>query len=696
VTERGGPSATGLVQPLGTAEDAAGIAPAWLFDLETAHDGLRRTARLLESMSPPPLDLTPAASLLERVFTSVYDAMDERAERLASVRGAMAAIAAFDGLLRPAVEMDPTIGAVLTEVYETHGVLARAEHRLLALVPNLPAAAPELVASRDTFHLHVLERPSLAPVIRVQPPETQEITQQPPPPLPPPKTFEELAQSIAELKRRAADTSKQIAERVHPKLPEEPPKLPPPPSPPGFTAEIPEVQSEADFVRARAREYFEEITMIGTQRAPLLGDPWRNALGLERRMLNAIDALAAMGSTAIAYLEPLVLDSPAKDPSRAFGIAAALGCIAGRDALAAAERVAWTLRQNDPESLSQLADALKLVPHGSLALALRTLIIDRDPAMRALAIDVLAYRGLASPDDLARAAMDAPAVAAKALPYAALAKSPVLNDAVAQALASGDPAAARGAWLAMAFAGHPQTSFVLGAALAGADAELAALLLALAGDSHDADTLLNAAIASPARPLITALGWAGSATAVAPLMDFLEHSDAAVKLAAAYALERITGAGLWENAPLDLEEILVEDPPEPDMGEPKPVKLAPMVSDPRDLPGEPAPELIQQPTVSGERWRAYWTERGPFYKAGLRYRRGFPYTPLVSLQDLDTGACTPGERRSLQRELCMRTGQAVRLDPIDFVMVQEEALREWLPIAQRMSTKPGQWTRPYR
>ena len=63
---------------------------------------------------------------------------------------------------------------------------------------------------------------------------------------------------------------------------------------------------------------------------------------------------------------------------------------------------------------------------------------------------------------------------------------------------------------------------------------------------------------------------------------------------------------------------------------------------------------------------------------------------------LNTGKATPGERRSLQRELCIRTSQHVRLDPIELVPAQEEALREWLPIAQRVSTKPGYWTRPFR
>lgn len=646
-------------------------------------------------MSPPPIDLGPAAKSLQRVFVSVYDAMDERAERLTAVRVAMGEIAAFDGLLRPAVDMDPAITSVLTEVIAAHTALASAEKRLIALAPNIKAGAPDLLASADTFRLHVLDRPSIVPVITVQPPEAIEVLPQLAP-IAKPKTFEEMDAAIAEMGRRTEQTRKHIAERTAPKAEAAHEKLPPRPAPPGFVADIPEAQSEADFVRAQARLYFEEITMIGSQRAPLLGDPWRTASTLERRMLNAIDAIAAMGSVAIASLEPLVLDSPAKDPSRAFGIGVALGCISGRDALASAERVAWNLRQNDPESLTALADAWKIIPHDRLHLALRTLLADRDPAMRALAIDVLAYRSLATPDDIARSALDVPHVAAKALPYAALIRSPALADGVARALASGDPAAVRGAWLAMALGGHPQLSMVLSNALDGEDAELAALLLAIAGDARDAEAILNAAIAKPSRPLVTAAGWAGASDHIVSIMNFLEHDDKTVKLAAAYALERITGAGLWDNAEIMAEEIDVPEPPEPDVGEQKPLKLARVVSDPRDLPSEPSPDIVQQPTTDPNRWRAWWIEKNGLFKQGFRYRRGHAYTPLVSLQDLDSGPVTPGERRTLQRELCIRTGQHVRFDPLDMVSSQEQALREWLPFAQRVSTKPGQWTRPFR
>ena len=76
--------------------------------------------------------------------------------------------------------------------------------------------------------------------------------------------------------------------------------------------------------------------------------------------------------------------------------------------------------------------------------------------------------------------------------------------------------------------------------------------------------------------------------------------------------------------------------------------------------------------------------------------RGSPYTPTVSLWELDAWPVTPVERRWLQRELVVRTGHLVRFDPHDFVAVQELSLQAWAPVAQRMSGSPGAWVRPMR
>ena len=147
---------------------------------------------------------------------------------------------------------------------------------------------------------------------------------------------------------------------------------------------------------------------------------------------------------------------------------------------------------------------------------------------------------------------------------------------------------------------------------------------------------------------------------------------------------------------VESEEIEVADPPEPDVGERAPMKLSRAVSDPRDLPPDPARERVERPSTDPARWRAYWLERGPSLPAGMRLRRGRPYTPLVSVAELDTGPVTLEERRLLQLELVVRTGAIVRFDPHDFVVVQERAIERWRAVAEGASSAPGRWVRPLR
>jgi hypothetical protein len=303
---------------------------------------------------------------------------------------------------------------------------------------------------------------------------------------------------------------------------------------------------------------------------------------------------------------------------------------------------------------------------------------------------------MATPAELVQAARDEPPVAAAALPWLALIDPVTTRDIADDAIGRGDPALTEAAWLAMAYAGHAHVASIVARELDGDLRDAAAVMLALAGDGKDAQRILEAATRAPTPWTVQAVGWAGAAASIPGLMGFLEGDDERIKLAAAYALERITGAGLWEDTEIEPEEILAPEVPEPDVGEPKAPPLAKMISDPRDLPGAPAPESVMQPTTRIERWKHFWQEKGDRFDAKGRYRRGQPYTPMVSLQDLDVGYCTPGERVLLQKELVIRTGSHARLDPHDFVKVQEDSLVDWRPIAHRASSMPGTWARPLR
>ena len=113
------------------------------------------------------------------------------------------------------------------------------------------------------------------------------------------------------------------------------------------------------------------------------------------------------------------------------------------------------------------------------------------------------------------------------------------------------------------------------------------------------------------------------------------------------------------------------DPPEPDVGDAA-ARLAETVGDPRDKPPPPAKERVEQPSADPARWQAYWVAQQHVYAMNQRYRCGEPYSPLVSLRELDRGRRTPRERRLLERELIVRTGTLVPFDPHDLVPVQSK------------------------
>ena len=303
---------------------------------------------------------------------------------------------------------------------------------------------------------------------------------------------------------------------------------------------------------------------------------------------------------------------------------------------------------------------------------------------------------MASHDDIARAAADEPNVARHALPLLALGGDRSVRELIDRALEQDDPQLQEAAWCAMAYSSHPRLKDVLAAGLQGEQAATAARWLAVASSAQDAAELLRRAQAAPTMELIDAVGWAGSSDAVAPLIDLLRQGNKALAPTIAQALERITGARLMEEVLVAPEDIEPPDVPEPDVGEPPAASVAELTGDPRDLPGEGSPDKLQRPSTDGRRWQSWWERARQRFSAATRYRRGSPYSALVSWNELDRGPCSPDERLWLQRELILRSGGYVPLDPSDLVAEQVLALAAWEPQARAAATAPGAWSIPRR
>ena len=404
-----------------------------------------------------------------------------------------------------------------------------------------------------------------------------------PPRVEPPKTFEELAALVKQMKEKAAA----------PKPPRtKPAKLPPvakPEPPPGFGPDIRPALSPTAFLQQRVRGCFEEVTMIGVQRAPLLGDPWRTARILERRMLACIDAIVVHGPPG---------DRDDRSARPRCAPQGSVACLRDRD---------------DPRVPLRPGH----VGHGGAGL--RGLRVRRSATRRAAGGGA---EGRATP---------LPAAAAAHLPFGPRSRPPRPRHRRARVPGNGDAgragaswerrAAGRGGGTAVARPdagipafGPPSTPpssdrrhrsgsrrgwrwssardyRAVGSLRDALDAEAedeagsAASLLGIVAGPDDAKLLLERAVATPTRASVAAVGWAGSKAAMPALMKLLQHKDEPVVLAAAYALDRMTNAGLYEDAIVEAEEIMVPDMPEPDLGEKKPPPLAKVVSDPRDMPG---------------------------------------------------------------------------------------------------------------
>jgi len=289
-------------------------------------------------------------------------------------------------------------------------------------------------------------------------------------------------------------------------------------------------------------------------------------------------------------------------------------------------------------------------------------------------------------------------VATAALPCFALTAHPRRREALArgQLLVEQLPEDAklfRAVALGLAYANHPDAMRFARARIGGPLGAIAAQIVALAAGSADAEWLLAQIALHPDPGLVQALGWAGPSEAIPVCLSLLSDPDPGVVLMAAEALERLTGAGLFEIAAEAPEALAPPELPEPKGFE---TDAAPASEPERDPVPEGAPDLLERPSTDRERWERWLRERDDQFLPKRRYRRGHPYTPLVSLSELDSGRCLPAERRWLVAELAIRTGQSIPLDPEDFVVTQERALAAFRPTAEAASRGPGGWERAFR
>lgn len=663
----------------------------WLIELEQALDALRTSCRLIETGAQPGPDFGVWAEDLRQAHAQIFLAYDREADSIHALVSARAHLDRVVIAAQSAASGDPVLSGVCDGFKRATTHLQRAEERVRTLIHLPPPAFEDQRAMVREPRLQRLDRARLTPHWRFPPVPKPEITVAPPEPLPQATTFDELEETIATLKSRAEARQQAAAERNKP-IESAPETDREPQPPPGFARDPLPKLSHDEFAQQSARLCFEEVTMVGMARLPIFNQPWRTMEIFDQRMLNSIDAILALGPPALEQLEALVLDSPAPDPYRVWAISMVLGCVHGRDALAAAERTFYRVAMADDGAFEQFGRALKLVPHPSSIPLARKLLSHPQPTHRAVGMDVLIGYEAATPEELEWGAFAEPEVVAAALPAFALTKHARVRDAINRACTLPGATVRRSVWQAMAASADPRFTYTLHQDMQselGAEATL--WLGALGGQQDDAE-LFKLFSAGPTQPLIDALGWGGNASCIEPLMQVLKGKDPELALAAAFALERITGAGLFDEVEVPPEQLDEPEAPEPNTGEP----LAELVSDPRDVPEPGSNDLMYFPTVDFNRWYRWWRDNSSRFSLGVRHRRGVQYSALVSWNELDQAPCTPGERRMLQQELIVRSGSFQAFDVEWFVPRQEAALVAWQPLARSASGRLGVWNTPGR
>jgi hypothetical protein len=515
--------------------------------LEQALRGIELAGGALSSAPRGTFDLRPAARALELAARRILDAYDARAEAGAALDEAAAACDTAKAEIERATVLDPGLAPTVTWIVRARGWLGAGLDEV-ARAPRLPPTPRAVMASRDAPRVHLVERPSLSPSFDVAPPLPP-----PAPPLPAPDPALPLNERMALLRRRGAERRAEAAalraERSARRA-EAPRRDGPQPPAEGFVPGSFRALGTSELVGLRARELFEEIAAMGALRLPLLGDPWRSGAIFDDRLFAALDALAALGRDAVELAERFVTEAPAKDPSRAFAVALTFGSLEGRDSLAALERALRHLGLDDDKARREAVHGLSLAPHPGLGDLLRRWLVDDDPATRAVAVEALARRGDIAPKELARALADDDArVIEKALIPAAYARVPELTGRASELEAHTHEGVTRALAWASVLGDLPFAIARLTGWLGTPREEAALLPLALAGDLDDARRLVALAASRRKKARLVALGWSGVPDAIPVLLRTLtDEKDDELRLAAAFALDRLTGAGLYEDA----------------------------------------------------------------------------------------------------------------------------------------------------
>jgi hypothetical protein len=414
-------------------------------------------------------------------------------------------------------------------------------------------------------------------------------------------------------------------------------------------------QARESSVRfARARIALEELGMLAAMRRPDDDDAWTSNRQCERRMLCRLDAIVASDLQRLPELIKLLQDRPLPDPELTLALLFVLGSLRGDDTRDQIARLLSVTELADEDMWVAAADALSLAPHPGIVTLASSWLEDAHDGRRALGVEVLGRKRMLASDALARASSD-PALGVVRSAARALGRceGPVEAAAVYRLMHHEDAVVAKHGLHGAALRGDPRAlahARELTAAGRGEHGQ-AALLCALCGGPRELELLAK----DKSVVGITARGWYGDADVMTELLDVLQSGEEAHKVAAADALQRLTGAGLTDAEPA------------PDLdGGPEATPF---------LPGYREPARPRELSLDAQVWRDYVRRHRARPQPAGRYRHGRPFVAAHDLWELTAPDAVRCDRERAYLELRVRFGVTTPLDTLVFVVLQEQALR---------------------
>ncbi|MDB4939203.1 MAG: hypothetical protein JWP87_6175, partial [Labilithrix sp.] len=441
------------------------------------------------------------------------------------------------------------------------------------------------------------------------------------------------------------------------------PPEPPAPAPEAETEAVAEpltapraLADDGEVLRRVARDCLEDIASLRMLRKPIPSETWLDQSPFEQRLLDNVDAFVALGEAALPSVTLFHAEAPAPDPARGFALALTLGCIEGTDTIDVALA---TMKVSAPLELPGFAEGFVLAPNPAIATELEPLLDAPNPALCAVALDVLAARG-ALPLDTAERVLRRgdPALASKlaralglAVPKAKAIS--VLSDML-DAGASDELFAVACESLLRRGDGAVRQRLrdTIRARSSKPRVAAATALLAISGRRDDAALLAEGLAFAPTEASVRALGRHGSAALLPTLLALLETEDAPIALAAADALDFITNAGLRETTQ---------------------VPWTPGVTPPDGSP--PPTRAVSTVIVARVPWEQWYAKNRVRLDSLGKLRTGLPFAPSMIVDELD-GTAAPARRIEAAFELVVATGVGARLSTTDWVARQKQHLGE--------------------